>query len=103
VVARLLRPGGTFTFVEISVPRAPVLRPLYLAYLRRVIPVVGRLFLGNPANYRLLGAYTAGFGDCRHFVDCLRSAGLDAEFHSYLFGCATGVTGHRPEYRRAGD
>ncbi|HSY92999.1 MAG TPA: class I SAM-dependent methyltransferase [Candidatus Binatus sp.] len=95
-VARILRPGGTFSFVEISVPPSPLLRLFYLFYLNRVIPWIGRLFLGNPANYRLLGVYTEAFGTCQHFAECLRQQGLEVAETSYFFGCATGVRGIRP-------
>lgn len=96
VVARLLRPGGVFSFIEISVPPNATLRACYMFYIKHIIPFVGRLFLGNPSNYRLLGAYTEAFGDCRQFAACLRAAGLEAEVTSYFFGCATGVAGRKP-------
>ena len=64
LVARFLKPGGRFAFVEISVPPNPWLRRPYLFYLNRVIPLVGRMLLGNPDNYRMLGVYTERFGDC---------------------------------------
>jgi ubiquinone/menaquinone biosynthesis C-methylase UbiE len=92
-VARLLRPGGVFSFVEISVPPAAFLQLPYLFYVNRVIPWIGRLFLGNPANYRLLGVYTQAFGTCHHFAECLRQQGLEVSEASYFFGCATGVRG----------
>lgn len=96
-VIRLLRPGGMCSFVEISVPPARLLRSVYLFYLNHVIPWVGRLFLGNPANYRLLGVYTQGFGTCHHFAECLRQHGMEVSEVSYFFGCATGVRGIKPE------
>lgn len=96
VVARLLRPGGVFSFIEISVPPNAMLRACYMFYIKRVIPFMGRLFLGNPSNYRILGVYTEAFGDCRHFAECLRTAGLEAEVRSYFFGCASGVAGRKP-------
>jgi len=92
-VARMLSAGGVFSFVEISVPRAGWLRLAYMFYLRQIIPLIGRLFVGNPANYRMLGVYTEAFGDCRHFADCLETAGLRVTRVSYFFGCATGVCG----------
>jgi demethylmenaquinone methyltransferase/2-methoxy-6-polyprenyl-1,4-benzoquinol methylase len=95
-VARLLRPGGVFSFIEISVPAGWFLCPLYLFYLERIIPHVGRIFLGNPANYRLLGVYTRAFGDCRHFAECLRRQGLQVSEFSHFFGCATAVRGSKP-------
>jgi demethylmenaquinone methyltransferase/2-methoxy-6-polyprenyl-1,4-benzoquinol methylase len=95
-VADWLRPGGVFSFVEISVPPSRLLRPIYMFYLKRVIPSLGRLFLGDPAHYRMLGFYTEAFGDCRHFTDSLARAGLHVEPMHFVFGCATGVRGSRP-------
>jgi demethylmenaquinone methyltransferase/2-methoxy-6-polyprenyl-1,4-benzoquinol methylase len=65
-------------------------------YLNKIIPIIGRLFLGNPVCYRMLGAYTEAFGNARHFAECLREAGLKAVLVSYFFGCATGVRGFKP-------
>jgi demethylmenaquinone methyltransferase/2-methoxy-6-polyprenyl-1,4-benzoquinol methylase len=95
-VHRILRPGGAFSFLEISVPPNRLLRWPYLFYLNRVIPRIGRLFMGNPDNYRLLGVYTTRFGGCRQARDAFASAGLEARLASYFFGCATGVIGCRP-------
>jgi len=95
-VARILKPGGRFSFLEISVPPAALLRIPYLFYLRAVIPEVGRLFLGNPANYRLLGVYTTRFGTSRAFQQMLNAAGLITRYRRFFFGCATGVTGYKP-------
>ncbi|MEZ4333192.1 MAG: class I SAM-dependent methyltransferase [Myxococcota bacterium] len=95
-VAEALRDGGTYSFVEISVPRIAFLRVVYLFYLDRVIPFIGWLMLGNPANYRMLGRYTRAFGDCRHFARCLAEAGLEVQYRTYFFGCATGVLGRKP-------
>ncbi|MCB1172565.1 MAG: class I SAM-dependent methyltransferase [Leptospiraceae bacterium] len=62
LLCRLLRPGGRFSFVEIAVPRSAFLRVPYLIYLRYLIPVIGRLLMGNPQNYRMLALYTTDFG-----------------------------------------
>jgi demethylmenaquinone methyltransferase/2-methoxy-6-polyprenyl-1,4-benzoquinol methylase len=98
-IATLLCPGGTFSFVEISVPPARFLRLFYFFYLNHVVPWIGRLFLGNPTNYRMLGVYTREFGSCRYFAECLRQQGLQVKEVSYFFGCATGVTGSKPAIR----
>lgn len=95
-VARSLRPGGLFSFVEISVPPAKFLRTPYMFYLNYVIPLVGKVFLGNPENYRMLGVYTKAFRDCRHFAACLRQEGLHVNEVSYFWGCATAVRGNKP-------
>ena len=95
-VAEILKPGGAFSLIEISVPRGILLRPLYMFYLKRVIPLLGRLLLGDPRCYRMLGVYTEAFGDARYFAECLRQEGLEVTETSYFFGCATGAKGFRP-------
>lgn len=94
-VRRLLKPGGTFSLIEVSVPPSLPLRLPYLWYLERVIPVLGRLLLGHPENYRMLGRYTRAFGDSRRALAAFEAAGLEVEFRSYFFGCATGVVGRK--------
>lgn len=95
-VARVLRPGGRFSFIDVSVPPSPWLRVPYLFYLKRVIPLLGALLLGNPETYRMLGVYTERFGDCRRFAAILAEAGLEVRHAEYFFGCASGVCGRRP-------
>ena len=94
-VARLLKPGGVFSFIEISVPHN-ALRPVYMFYLKKLIPLIGRIFQGNADNYRMLGIYTENFKDCGIFHKSLLEKGLESNFHSYFYGCATGVSGRKP-------
>jgi demethylmenaquinone methyltransferase/2-methoxy-6-polyprenyl-1,4-benzoquinol methylase len=94
-IARMLRPGGRFSLIEVSVPPWRVLRVPYMAYLRHAVPLVGRLFLGEPEPYRTLAGYTSRFGDCGDMARSLRAAGLEVEPMSAFFGCATGVRGRR--------
>jgi ubiquinone/menaquinone biosynthesis methyltransferase len=95
-VARLLKPGGVYSFIEISVPSLLPVRAAYMFYLKWIIPLVGRVLLGNPECYRMLGVYTEAFGDAAHFAKCLTSVGLKGTAVSYCFGCATGVRGMKP-------
>ena len=95
-IVRILKPGGRFSLLEISVPPNRWLRWPYMFYVRRVIPFIGRAFLGNPENYRMLGVYTEAFGNCATMKEECARVGLVAEEKSYFFGCATGVFGHRP-------
>ncbi len=64
-------------------------------YLKEIIPLLGRLLLGNPENYRMLGLYTEKFRDCRTMRDLLARHGLRTTYHDYFFGCASGVSGVR--------
>ncbi|MBL7826052.1 MAG: class I SAM-dependent methyltransferase [Saprospiraceae bacterium] len=92
---RMLKPGGVFSFIEVSTPQNPVLRRLYFFYLHRVIPRLGKLFLGNPETYRMLGIYTEAFGNCRGFATIAEQAGLEVRYMNYFGGCASGVSGKK--------
>jgi len=95
-IAAMLRPGGSLSLTEISVPPNLALRAVFMAYLTHVVPLIGRCFLGNPENYRKLGRYTRSFGSAKGMAAALRASGLHAELRSYFFGCATGVVGSKP-------
>lgn len=91
-----MKPGGSFSFVEISVPPFPLIRGAYTLYLKWLIPWLGRALLGNPDSYRMLGTYTEAFDNAKRFSGCLKGAGLEVTLVSYFFGCATGVRGSKP-------
>ncbi len=96
LVARTLRPGGVFSFIEASDPRGWWLRSLYLLHLKVLLPLVERTLLRGAQDFAMIGTYTSNFGDARGFADMLRAQGLEVEFRSYFFGCATGVSGRKP-------
>lgn len=94
LLARILKPGGRFAMLEISTPPFIWLRWPYMVYLRHVIPILGKLFLGNPENYRMLGYFTEHFNNCKEIQTSLEKTGLqDVRMHSFFMGCATALTG----------
>ncbi|MBN8826855.1 MULTISPECIES: class I SAM-dependent methyltransferase [unclassified Spirosoma] len=95
-INRILKPGGQFSCIEVSVPRSTLLRALYLFYLRRVIPVLGATFLGNPETYRMLGIYCTQFKDTQQAQQLFQKAGLTCHTTRYFFGCASGIVGNKP-------
>lgn len=60
-VTRILKPKGKFSFVEVSTPDHSILYFVYKLYLSKIIPILDRLFLGNPKDYRMLWIYTEKF------------------------------------------
>jgi demethylmenaquinone methyltransferase/2-methoxy-6-polyprenyl-1,4-benzoquinol methylase len=95
-IRRVLKPGGQFSCIEVSVPELSLLRLFYLFYLRRIIPVLGSLFLGNPQTYRMLGIYCTQFKNTAHIWRYFQEAGLICRPTNYFFGCASGIVGHKP-------
>ncbi len=95
-LSRVLRPGGRFAFLEISVPKSPLLRWPYLFYLRHIIPTVGRLMLGTRIAIAC-SASTRGVRQRRPLCDGMRGGGAgDAVSAALLRLCVGG------EWREAG-
>jgi len=95
-VARLLRPGGAFSLIEASDPVGWPLRPFYRFYMDQMLPLIEKLFLKGAEDFSMVGPYTKAFGDCSEFAAALQAEGLEVQFHSHFFGCATSVSGIRP-------
>ncbi len=93
---RLLKPGGQCAFIEVSKPENKFPHFMYALYIGKVVPLLGRLLLGNPAEYRMLWQYTNRFLNAQEAAAIFREAGLDVNYHSFFFGCATGFNGQKP-------
>lgn len=95
-IARLLKPGGSFSLIEASDPKGWLLRPVYRFYLDRLRPRIERYFLKGAQDFSMIGAYTRNFGSAAHMADALRAAGLTVTLKPHFFGCATSVSGCKP-------
>lgn len=96
LIARVLRPGGSFALIEASDPRGWWLRPLYRLHLKGVLPLIERVFLRGAQDFAMIGRYTAQFGDAAAFAAMLAEEGLDVTYRRHFFGCATSVSGRKP-------
>ena len=73
---RVLRVGGHLAVLELSLPRLPGLRAVYLWYFRRVLPLIGRLFSWHPTAYFYLPESVSAFATPGEFAGELRSSGF---------------------------
>jgi ubiquinone/menaquinone biosynthesis C-methylase UbiE len=96
LIARCLRRGGVFSLIEASDPKGWILRPLFLLYLKAMLPLIERLFLAGAQDFTMIGTYSTSFGDASAFGDRLRAEGLEVELKRCFFGCATLVAGRKP-------
>ena len=96
LTARVLKPGGVFSYIEASDPKGWWLRPLYLFHLKSVLPLIERTLLRGAQDFSHIGQYSTAFGDASGFAAMLRANGLEASFRKYFFGCASGVSGRKP-------
>jgi len=94
---RILKSGGQFSFIEVSKPNNRVLKTLYGFYLGKIIPILGRLLLGNPEEYKMLWQYTKKFDNAKKATEIFADTGLKTEFNSYFYGCATGFYGTKTD------
>jgi ubiquinone/menaquinone biosynthesis methyltransferase len=90
---RILKPGGQFSFIEVSKPKNKILKTLYKFYLGKIIPVFGSLLLGNPTEYKMLWKYTEVFENAKKAGAIFADVGLKADYYSYFFSCASGFHG----------
>jgi demethylmenaquinone methyltransferase/2-methoxy-6-polyprenyl-1,4-benzoquinol methylase len=88
---RILRPGGSCSFIEISVPESRFLQLLYRWYIGAVIPFIGKVCLGDIDCYKMLGVYTAAFGSCAGCANSFGKAGFEVVVKRHFFGCATSL------------
>jgi demethylmenaquinone methyltransferase / 2-methoxy-6-polyprenyl-1,4-benzoquinol methylase len=95
-IFRILRPGGTCSLLEISVPDHRLLQLAYMFYIGNCIPLIGTICLGGIDSYRMLGIYTTAFGSCRRIVQPFEQAGFGVQLRNHFFGCATSLSLTKP-------
>ena len=94
-IERILKVNGQFSLVDVSVPNNRLLRFFYIFYLKKVIPILGKLFLGNAETYRMLGVYSEAFQNAKNVATIFRKYNFEVTYVEYFFGCASGVKGRK--------
>lgn len=94
-VARILKPGGQFAFIEVTQPPNRVLRALYDWYLSIIVPLAGTLLISDPIEYRMLHRYVRAYGRGDRTAAGFTRDDLTMTRRSHFFGCATSFSGRR--------
>ncbi len=85
-LARVLRPGGTLAVLEAAAPAPGPFAPFHGFYVRRVIPLAGRLS-ADPSAYAYLSKSIFEFGAGPEFERALASAGFTVvSSHRFMLG-----------------
>jgi len=92
-IDRILKSNGKFSLIDVSIPKIGFLKPFYMFYLKKVIPIFGKIFLGNPETYKMLGVYTEEFGNSQNVYDIFKRNNFEVQYVEYFFGCASGIKG----------
>jgi len=92
-INRILKQKGKFSLIDVSVPKNNLLKIGYMFYLKNVIPILGKLLLGNPETYKMLGIYTEEYKDSKKVFRIFKEQGFEVKYVNYFYGCASGIKG----------
>ncbi|WP_062061405.1 class I SAM-dependent methyltransferase [Aquimarina longa] len=94
-IDRILKPNGKFSLIDVSVPKSKFIRPFYMLYLKNIIPILGKMFLGSPETYKMLGIYTQQFVNAKNVHRIFERPNFEVEYITYFYGCASGIKGRK--------
>jgi demethylmenaquinone methyltransferase/2-methoxy-6-polyprenyl-1,4-benzoquinol methylase len=77
-MGRVLKPSGRLAILEFAIPTRRIIRPVYLWYFRRVLPLIGRVISRHDAAYGYLPASVGAFATPDEFVTILRHSGFES-------------------------
>lgn len=87
-MARVVRPGGAVSILELSEPRGGFMAPFARFHVRQVVPRIGALLSGK-REYRYLQTSVAAFPPPEEFKALMEESGLrDVELTRFTFGAA---------------
>jgi demethylmenaquinone methyltransferase/2-methoxy-6-polyprenyl-1,4-benzoquinol methylase len=91
--ARVLKPGAKLVVLEFTTPTRQPMKGLYLAYFRRILPLIGRLVSKHTTAYTYLPESVLNFPAPDALAERMRLAGFSDVSYKTLFGgiCALHV------------
>lgn len=93
---QVLKKGGRVVVLELTTPSAGVMRSLYLAYFRQILPMIGRFFSGSRGAYAYLPESVLRFPASETFASVMRSAGFTGiRWKPMTFGIVTLFVGYK--------
>jgi demethylmenaquinone methyltransferase/2-methoxy-6-polyprenyl-1,4-benzoquinol methylase len=75
-MARVVAPGGRVAVLELTPVRSRLFGPVFRAYFRGLVPLVGGLVAGDRAAYIYLPDSVRAFPTADELADLMRQAGL---------------------------
>jgi demethylmenaquinone methyltransferase/2-methoxy-6-polyprenyl-1,4-benzoquinol methylase len=94
---RVLRPGGRFLSLDFGKPEAAILRSMYFGYLRTVLPVLGRLYCGDPDTHGYILASLEEYPAQRGIKVLMEQCGYrDCDFEEFCGGTMAINFGSKP-------
>jgi len=89
-MARVLRPGGHLFVLDFSLPTLPLLRPMYVFYLEKIMPRIAGLLTGHRDAFEYLCQSIGRFPSGRDMETLLTENGFaSATTRPFSFGIAS--------------
>jgi len=96
-IHRVLRPGGKFLSLDFGKPESPALRRAYFAYLRIVLPILGRVYCGDPDTHGYILVSLQDYPAQRGIKTLMESGGFtNCGFEEYIGGTMALNFGGKP-------
>jgi demethylmenaquinone methyltransferase/2-methoxy-6-polyprenyl-1,4-benzoquinol methylase len=84
---RVLKPGGKAVILEFSRPKNPLFSPVYMFYLKRILPVVGGLISRHKEAYDYLYHSIKAFYRWDEWISLIKEAGfIDITYRELTLG-----------------
>lgn len=96
-VLRVLRPGGKFVSLDFGKPESATFRALYFGYLRIVLPILGRMFCGDPDTHGYILTSLRNYPAQRGIKEMMTSQGYrECGFEEFWLGSMAINYGSKP-------
>ncbi|MDI6889452.1 MAG: bifunctional demethylmenaquinone methyltransferase/2-methoxy-6-polyprenyl-1,4-benzoquinol methylase UbiE [Thermodesulfovibrionales bacterium] len=75
-MVRVLKKDGLLLILELSLPQNPILKSIYLFYLKNIMPKIGGLISGSKYSYDYLSSSIVRFPEKDEVIELLEAEGL---------------------------
>ena len=97
-VLRVLKPGGKFLSLDFGKPESKAFRTLYFGYLRIVLPLLGRVFCGDPDTHGYILASLQNYPAQRGIKELMAAVGYcDCGYEEFCWGSMAINFGSKPK------
>ncbi len=95
-ILRVLKSGGRAIILEFSIPKNPIIKAIYMFYLRHVLPFLGKTISGDHYAYRYLNKTIETFPCGSDFLNLMKKAGFSkTSLFPQTFGICTIYVGKK--------